>query len=183
MCHRDLSLENVLVDQNTKALVIDLGMCLRIPYNSPNGCDTVYDVSARTIRKLILPQGQCGKPNYISPEILQNCQPFDGFAVDVWAAGIVLFIMLVGLPPFEWASADDPRFRLICRGGLKQLVDQWQRPISFEAIDLLQSIFREDPRERPSLFQILQHPFLSQATNPFDESAIVEDWQSRQQQL
>jgi len=180
VCHRDLSLENILVDENSKALVIDLGMCLRLPYNSPNGCDTVCDSTVGTLRKLVTPQGQCGKPNYISPEILQNTT-FDGFSVDIWAAGIVLFIMLVGLPPFEWASMDDPRFRLICRGGLKQLVDQWQRPISLEAVDLLQQIFREDPRDRPSLFQIMQHPFLNNINNPYEDAIQVEQW--RQQQL
>lgn len=58
VCHRDISLENVLVDENTKALVIDLGMCVRIPYNSPNGCDTAYDVSSGTLRRLLHPQGQ-----------------------------------------------------------------------------------------------------------------------------
>ena len=155
-------------------------MCLRLPYNSPNGCDTACDSTVGTLRKLVTPQGQCGKPNYISPEILQNTT-FDGFSVDIWAAGIVLFIMLVGLPPFEWASMDDPRFRLICRGGLKQLVDQWQRPISLEAVDLLQQIFREDPRDRPSLFQIMQHPFLNKINNPYEDAEQVEQW--RQQQL
>mmetsp|Transcript_9765 Transcript_9765/g.17630 ORF Transcript_9765/g.17630 Transcript_9765/m.17630 type:complete len:256 (+) Transcript_9765:671-1438(+) len=181
VCHRDISLENVLVDENTKALVIDLGMCIRIPYNSPNGCNTTCDASNGTLRKLVHPQGQCGKPNYITPEILRNAEPFDGFAVDIWAAGIVLFIMLVGLPPFEWASRDDPRFRLISRGGLRQLVEQWQRPISLDAIDLLQNMLREDPRERFSLFQILQHPWVTEQTgNPF-ESRTVEDWRKQQQ--
>mmetsp|Transcript_4440 Transcript_4440/g.11230 ORF Transcript_4440/g.11230 Transcript_4440/m.11230 type:complete len:412 (+) Transcript_4440:244-1479(+) len=183
ICHRDISLENVLVNENTKALVIDLGMCIRIPYNSPKGCNTAYDASAQTLRKLMLPQGQCGKPNYISPEILQNTDPFDGFAIDIWAAGIVLFIMLVGLPPFEWASSDDPRFRLICRGGLQQLVEQWQRPISLHAIDLLQNMLREDPRDRLSLFQILNHPWV---TEDFDvrhqPDQSVEDWRRSVQQ-
>lgn len=166
ICHRDLSLENILVDQNTRALVIDLGMCLRVPFNPPpnppgyDGVGASSDVSANTMRRLICPQGQCGKPNYISPEVLQSTEPFDGFAIDIWASAIVLFIMLVGLPPFEWASNDDPRFRLITRGGLEQLIQQWQRPISPEAIDLLQSMLREDPAHRLSLFEIMHHPWV-----------------------
>lgn len=180
VCHRDISLENVMVDENSKALVIDLGMCIRIPYNSPNGCDEVFDASAGTLRKLVLPQGQCGKPNYITPEILHNSDPFDGFAIDIWAAGIVLFIMLVGLPPFEWATSDDPRFCLVCRGGLRQLVEQWQRPISSDAIDLLQCMLREDPVDRLSLFQILHHPWVTKDSHTF-ESQFVEDWRRQQQ--
>jgi serine/threonine protein kinase len=135
-------------------------MCIRIPYNSPSGDpDEIVDAALGTLRRLVYPQGLCGKPNYISPEILANSEPFDGFAVDIWAAGIVLFIMLVGLPPFELASRDDPRFRLICRGGLGQLVEHWQRPISQDAIDLLQNMLQEDPRDRLSLFQVMDHPW------------------------
>lgn len=184
VCHRDISLENVLVDENTKALVIDLGMCIRIPYNSPTGIHdpTACDASAGTLRRLILPQGQCGKPNYISPEILKNSDPFDGFAIDIWAAGIVLFIMLVGLPPFEWASTDDPRFRLICRGGLQQLVEQWQRPISLHAVDLLQNMLREDPRDRLSLFQILNHPWVTEGVETPTQSGGREGWRGQQPQ-
>ena len=117
------------------------------------------------------PQGQCGKPNYISPEVLTNNVPFDGFAVDLWAAGVVLFIMLVGLPPFEWASFDDPRYRLICEGGLEQLLVQWKRPISHLPIDLIQSMLREHPQERLSLFQVMNHPWVLQQT-PFPLEAL-----------
>ena len=83
MCHRDISLENILIDENTKALVIDLGMCLHIPYNAPNGSELVCDVSAGTLRRLMYPQGQCGKPNYISPEVLQNSDAFDGVSAQL----------------------------------------------------------------------------------------------------
>lgn len=100
-------------------------------------------------------------------------------------AGIVLFIMLVGLPPFEWASSDDPRFRLIGRGGLRQLVEQWQRPISPDAIDLLQNMLREHPRDRLSLFQILHHPWVAEGadTNPHPNNAEEEDWRQYHQRM
>ena len=50
--HRDISLENILINENTHALVIDLGMCLRVPFKSPYG-----------LRSLLLPKGRCGKRN------------------------------------------------------------------------------------------------------------------------
>lgn len=158
VCHRDISLENVLVDQYTKALVIDLGMCLRVPFSADDG--SVSDVSTGGMRRLISPQGQCGKPNYISPEVLSNTEPFDGFAIDLWAAGIILFIMLVGLPPFEWANRDDPRFRMITKGGLMVMLNQWNRPISQEAGDLLQKMLREKPQDRLSLMEVMDHPWV-----------------------
>lgn len=155
VCHRDISLENILVDECTRSLIIDMGMCLRVPFTSDDG--SVTDASEGTLRRLMSPQGQCGKPNYISPEVLLNSDPFDGFAIDLWAAGIILFIMLVGLPPFEWANRDDPRFLMITNGRLMSMLRQWRRPVSEEAGDLLQRMLREDPRDRLSLSEVMDH--------------------------
>lgn len=86
ICHRDLSLENILVDVN-HCLVIDMGMCLRVPYHcpgDPNG--KAVDVEHGTDRRLIVPMGTCGKKNYMSPEVYENSDNFDGFAVDLWSA-------------------------------------------------------------------------------------------------
>jgi serine/threonine protein kinase len=86
ICHRDLSLENILVDVN-HCLVIDMGMCLRVPYHcpgDPNGKSV--DVEYGTDRRLIVPMGTCGKKNYMSPEVYENSDNFDGFAVDLWSA-------------------------------------------------------------------------------------------------
>jgi len=159
VCHRDLSLENILVDQHSRCVVIDMGMCLRVPYAADDG--TVTDVSAGTLRHLILPQGQCGKPNYISPEVLANTDAFDGFAIDLWAAGVILFIMLVGLPPFEWACEQDPRFKMITRGGLTGMLAQWGRTISDDAADLLQNMLRQNPSDRLSLTEVMDHRWLT----------------------
>jgi len=155
ICHRDLSLENLLVNQEFNCVIIDLGMCLRVPFAAEDG--SVTDVSSGTLRRLIKPQGKCGKPNYIAPEILQSCDAFDGFGVDVWAAGIILFIMLVGLPPFELAHDEDPRFRMITRGKLNDMLSQWNRTISNDAAELLQNMLRKDPRDRLSLMEVMDH--------------------------
>lgn len=86
VCHRDLSLENILVDTN-HCLVIDMGMCLRVPYHCPGDQEgRATDVEHGTDRRLIVPMGTCGKKNYMSPEIYANRDCFDGFAVDLWSA-------------------------------------------------------------------------------------------------
>lgn len=146
-----------MVDEYRRSVVIDLGMCLRVPYDDG---DTVTDVSAGTLRRLIRPLIPCGKPNYISPEILRSEEPFDGFAVDLWATGVILFIMLVGLPPWEFARMEDPRYRMVVRGGLEQMLRSWNRAISPQAADLLQKMLREDPRQRLSLIEIRDHPWV-----------------------
>ena len=159
-----MSLENILVDNYTKSVVIDLGMCLKIPYDAgSNG--GVTDVSAGTLRRLVTPLIPCGKPNYISPEVLKSQDPFDGFAIDLWASAVILFIMLVGLPPWEFAREEDPRYRMVVRGGLERMLRSWKRAVSPMAADLMQKMLREDPRERLSLCEVKDHPWVQ-----FEES-------------
>lgn len=151
-----MSLENILVDQYRTAVVIDLGMCLRIPYDDGTS-SSVRDVTSGNMRRLIRPLIPCGKPNYISPEVLKSEEAFDGFAIDIWAAGVILFIMLVGLPPWEFAREEDPRYRMVVNGGLHRMLVAWNRTISPDAVDLLQKMLREDPRQRLSLLEIKEH--------------------------
>jgi serine/threonine protein kinase len=159
VCHRDLSLENVLVDEYKTSVVIDFGMCLRVPFDDGQ-TGGISDVSAGTLRRLISPLVPCGKPNYISPEVLRSQEPFDGFAIDIWASAVILFIMLVGLPPWEFARPEDPRYMLVVRGGLERMLRNWNRPISPMAADLLQRMLKEDPRDRLSLCEVKDHPWV-----------------------
>mmetsp|Transcript_9654 Transcript_9654/g.19380 ORF Transcript_9654/g.19380 Transcript_9654/m.19380 type:complete len:365 (-) Transcript_9654:305-1399(-) len=149
ICHRDMSLENILVDEYTRSVVIDLGMCLRVPYDNGKG---IGDVTAGGLRRLMKPLIPCGKPNYISPEILASNKPFDGFAIDLWATGVTLFIMLVGLPPWEFARPDDPRYVMVTRGKLSRMLESWKRPVSELAADLLQK--NVDGRSTPTTFTV-----------------------------
>ncbi|CAM9476742.1 unnamed protein product, partial [Heterosigma akashiwo] len=149
VCHRDMSLENVLVTEN-QCKIIDFGMCLRKP-QGPNGQSL-----------LMLPAGQCGKRNYMSPEIYANTDPFDGLAVDLWACAVMLFIMLTGVPPFELPSMVDQRFRMVNSGGLAEMLRMWDIRVSEGAAHLLQGMLRADPARRLSLEEVLAHPWVTQ---------------------
>jgi len=149
ICHRDLSLENILISGGNHCVIIDLGMCLRLP----RGEDGSY--------MLVRPQGTCGKRNYISPEIVANTQPFHGFAVDMWATGVILFIMLTGVPPVDVASELDPRFRMLVNGQLPELLRQWEFNLSPAAVDLLSQLLTPDWRLRPTIEQVVQHPWVT----------------------
>ena len=149
ICHRDMSLENMLVSRDGNCRIIDLGMSLRCP------------VAEDGTFLPIPPQGACGKRNYISPEVLANSDPFIGPLVDIWALGVMLFILLTGVPPVETSSQLDPRFRLICNGGLRQMLLQWNIHISEQAMDLLQRILRENPQERLTIAQMKAHPWMN----------------------
>jgi serine/threonine protein kinase len=165
ICHRDLSLENILLDDNM-SVIIDFGMCLRVPFSSDRG--GVTDVSSGNLRLLMKPLVPCGKPNYISPEILESNEPFDGFAVDLWAVGVILFIMLTGMPPWEFARKEDPRFKMVQdhSNGIEKMVHGWGIELSRNATDLLSNMLKEDPTERLSLLQIRDHPWVMAEENP-----------------
>ena len=97
-----MSPENLMVHDGN-VYIIDLGMCLRIPSlhddHDDNGHDIINSSSYHPDeRALIAPQTPCGKWYYLSPEVCLSEEPFDGPAVDLWAAGVILFIMLTGIP-------------------------------------------------------------------------------------
>lgn len=185
ICHRDMSLENLLVHKDG-ALIIDMGMCLRIPYcdDDPLSLAASFDnmkmngghivpqqqqqsalsrdpITGRLRRRsLIRPQGTCGKWIYMSPEIYRNEEPFDGFAVDMWAAGVILFLMLTGFPPWERACRSDERFHYMSGGYLVQMLTEWDIGLSSDAMDLLQRMLFLDPKDRLSLEQVRAHPWM-----------------------
>lgn len=196
ICHRDLSLENLLVHQNG-CLVIDLGMCLRIPYvehndgpNQKSLADTMDQMSLtyhqnggtkghhhtpQCERLLMKPQGTWGKWIYMSPEIYNNKDDFDGFAVDMWAAGVILFLMLTGFPPWERACSTDDRFRYMTAGYLVQMLTEWDLGLSSDGMDLLQRMLWLDPKDRLSLAQVRAHPWMvntAVATMPSSHSGM-----------
>lgn len=138
-----------------------MGMCLRVPYNDSSRPGAVTDVTRGTMRRLMKPQGVCGKHNYMSPEIYDNKAPFDGFAIDLWAAGVILYIMLTGFPPYDQASRTDARFDLIVNGNLMRQLKSWGIRLSGEAGDLMQSMLLLNPADRLTLAEVLSHPWVT----------------------
>ena len=137
LCHRDLSPENFIIFDDA-TLVIDFGMCLRIPYSEDG-----------TTRHLISKQHPCGKLPHMSPEIYR-ARPFDGHAVDIWATGTVLLFMLTG-KRFEGPPLTD---------GVLDNVEPGELGLSDVAMDLLRRIFRLRPEDRLTLDEICEHQFL-----------------------
>jgi serine/threonine protein kinase len=188
-----MSLENLLVHKDG-ALIIDMGMCLLVPFeeirtsttasltasfNNMNMNGGAVDLQTKFAeqqlsnnaqqlllsgrqrpRYLIRPQGTCGKWIYMSPEIYKNSEPFDGFAVDMWAAGVILFLMLTGFPPWERACQTDERFHYMTAGYLVQMLTEWEIGLSSDAMDLLQRMLFLDPKDRLSLDQVRAHPWM-----------------------
>ena len=89
---------------------------------------------------------KCLQP-HIAPEIYRKL-PFDGHAIDVWAAGTVLLFMLTG------KRLSNPTL-------IDRAFEGVELGLSYDATDLLRKMFRLDPNDRLALQQIQQHPFVT----------------------
>ncbi|KAM7373127.1 hypothetical protein PAMP_008007 [Pampus punctatissimus] len=100
----------------------------------------------------------CGTPTYVAPEIL--FETGYGVAVDIWALGVILYILLCGFPPFRSRDRDQEElFQLIKQGQLHFLPPYWD-PISEEARNLVQALLQSDPTVRLTAEQTLLHPWV-----------------------
>ena len=93
--HRDLKLENIIVDDRNNIKLIDFG----------------FSVTTYPGQKLKV---FCGTPNYMAPEICSR-KEYCGFGADLWALGIITFVLLTGLYPFKGVNEKD-LFSKIARG-------------------------------------------------------------------
>lgn len=173
VCHSNLSLESIYIDRNNQNLVIvDLGRSFRVPYNDPSNFGCLTGETEGTTRRLLqlFPQDFDTHPSenlmYLAPEIVENEPAFDGFAADLWAAACMLFVILVGMAPFKTAHYWDAAYAEISSGNLKGLLASLNIHLSEEASALLQNMFWRDPRERLTLAQVLDHPWVKNQRFP-----------------
>jgi polo-like kinase 1 len=136
--HRDLKLGNLFLTEKMEEKIGDFGLATKLEFEGDK---------RRTI---------CGTPNYIAPEILDSKQGHS-YEVDIWSLGIVLYILLIGKPPFEAADLKSTYRRI--------RTNDYSFPeqicISREAKDLIIKILNLDPYKRPKIDDIMVHPFLS----------------------
>jgi serine/threonine protein kinase len=161
--HRDLTLENVMLSRDGTCKLIDFGMSLRLPRVTKDECFADQGANNDRSRPVLMipPQGTCGKPNYIAPEVMENTKDFNPQLSDVWSLGVMLFITLTGVPPVAVAYDLDDRYRLICDGGLQTMLIQWDFHLSSEAVDLLHNLLRPNPADRLTLKEISNHPWVN----------------------
>ncbi|XP_072290965.1 serine/threonine-protein kinase H1 homolog [Eucyclogobius newberryi] len=140
--HRDLKPENLLYyhpGADSKIIITDFGLA-----NSRKKGDEC------------LMKTTCGTPEYIAPEILVR-KPYTN-AVDMWALGVISYILLSGTMPFE----DDNRMRLyrqILKGKYSFTGEPWPS-VSNLAKDFVERILTVDPAQRLSAGQALKHPWI-----------------------
>ncbi|XP_062117683.1 calcium-dependent protein kinase 32-like [Humulus lupulus] len=99
-----------------------------------------------------------GSPYYMAPEVLKRNY---GPEVDVWSAGVILYILLCGVPPF-WAETEQGVAQAIIRSVLDFKRDPWPK-VSDNAKDLVKKMLDPDPRRRLTAQEVLDHPWLQNA--------------------
>ena len=104
---------------------------------------------------------QCGTPAYIAPEILKD-KGYEGYAVDIWSAGVVLYAMIYGTVPFRAGNMSELH-KLITKGKYVLKDD-----VSEEVRDLLSKMLESDPKKRYTIPQILCHIWFAN----YDPSSI-----------
>ena len=132
--HRDIKLDNILIDLDNNIKICDFGV-------------------SKKIKKDDIMVEQCGTPAYIAPEILKN-KGYEGFGVDIWSAGVVLYAMLSGTVPFKGGDLKELH-KLIIEGEYKSI-----KNISKEASHLIKCLLEVDPKNRIKINDILVHPWL-----------------------
>lgn len=136
--HRDIKLENILLDSQHGMKIIDFGLAA---FLTPG-------------KKLHV---HCGSPSYAAPEIVGR-KHYDGPPVDVWSLGVVLFAMVCGYLPFHASNGNKQE---LCQ---KILSGQYTAPdyLSDGMKDLLSRMLTVDVEKRITFDQILQHPWVQQ---------------------
>ncbi|KAG7010274.1 Calcium-dependent protein kinase 8 [Cucurbita argyrosperma subsp. argyrosperma] len=99
-----------------------------------------------------------GSPYYMAPEVLKKNY---GPEVDVWSAGVILYILLCGIPPF-WAETEQGVAQAIIRSVIDFRRDPWPR-VSENAKDLVRKMLDPDPKRRLTAQEVLDHPWLQNA--------------------
>lgn len=156
ICHRDLKLENILLDTNYNLKLCDFGLAKEIFVgNQPNILTTM-----------------CGSPAYVAPEVLSG-QGYEGQKADIWSCGVILFAMITSCLPTEDSAIDgDPLYERI----KARVFDYppWGTTITGHLADLLQRIFDPNPETRITIPQIMAHPWYQGSTiEPFRGPQLI----------
>ncbi|KAF9986499.1 hypothetical protein BGZ75_001760 [Mortierella antarctica] len=152
--HRDLKLENLLLDRNRNIMITDFGFANQ------------FDSTTRDLMST-----SCGSPCYAAPELVISDGLYVGSGVDIWSCGVILYAMLAGYLPFD----DDPSNP--DGDNINQLYNYilattlvFPDYISPDARDLLRMMLVPDPVKRCNMKNIMGHRWLRPYASMFQYS-------------
>ncbi|KEP65149.1 UNVERIFIED_CONTAM: calcium-dependent protein kinase CDPK2B [Hammondia hammondi] len=139
IAHRDLKPENFLFADKSKEAplkIIDFGLAARA------GPTTILATKA-------------GTPYYVAPQVLQGKYTYK---CDIWSAGVIMYILLCGYPPFH--GDNDAEILAKVKSGKFSFNEQDWKNVSVEAKDLIRKLLTYDPAQRLTAEQALAHPWI-----------------------
>jgi 5'-AMP-activated protein kinase, catalytic alpha subunit len=147
--HRDLKLENCLIDYDKTIRIVDFGL------------SNTYKPDERL-------RTACGSPCYAAPEMIDGKAPYEPIMVDVWSAGVILFAMVCGFLPFE--DKDTPKlYRKILNGEYSI-----SGHVSLELQDFISKVLTVDPAKRIRIEDMKKHAWWKKySDNYYPEGLIV----------
>ncbi|KAH9797842.1 calcium-dependent protein kinase 21 [Citrus sinensis] len=146
--HRDLKPENFLLSNKDGGAMLkatDFGL-------------SVFIDEGKVYRDIV------GSAYYVAPEVLRRSY---GKEIDVWSAGVILYILLSGVPPF-WAETEKGIFDAILKGGVDFESEPWLL-ISDSAKDLVRKMLIQDPKKRITSAEVLEHPWMREGGEASDK--------------
>eukprot|EP00041_Stephanoeca_diplocostata_P025491 m.669015 g.669015 ORF g.669015 m.669015 type:complete len:489 (-) comp22758_c0_seq28:302-1768(-) len=135
--HRDIKPENLLVTADGRFKLTDFGLAIKTN-------ETKF-------------HGFCGTPAYMAPELVRRL-PYNT-AIDVWACGTILYILLVGYQPF-WSDKNEELYQQIVSGDLSFPQDDWH-DVSPAAKELVLKMLCMDRQHRLTVTQCLKEPWVA----------------------
>jgi len=160
--HRDIKPENLLLDANFQLKVADFGLS-----------------SIQETDQAVL-QTECGTRSYMAPEVLAHTG-YDGSLADVWSAGVVLFIMIAGNPPFQMATRRDWWFNAVSLGRYDRFWAAHLRSCPHfpqAAQELMNRIFTADASQRATVADVLADPWM-RAEAPLSPGSLRDEMSRR----
>ncbi|KAF5728405.1 calcium-dependent protein kinase 9-like [Tripterygium wilfordii] len=153
--HRDLKPENFLltsISDNAMLKATDFGL-------------SVFIEEGKVYKDIV------GSAYYVAPEVLRRRY---GKEMDIWSAGVILYILLSGVPPF-WAETEKGIFDAIMKGDIDFKSQPWPT-ISNSAKDLVSKMLTQDPKKRITSAQVLEHPWIKEdgkaSDKPIDSAVL-----------
>ena len=142
--HRDLKPENLLLDrtgEQTRVTIIDFG-------------------TAGSFTPGVKMTQKYGTPYYIAPEVLKRSYDHK---CDLWSCGVILYILLCGYPPFN-GQTDKKIIEAVLLGDYTLDEPEWQS-VSDQAKDLVSKLLKNNPEQRISALDALNHPWIQENAN------------------
>ena len=146
ICHRDIKVENVLMDENMNAKLSDFGFAREVGMmDNPDGLSDTW----------------CGTEPYFSPELVEH-RKYNPFAVDIWAMGVMLFAMLNGKFPFHFREIKKNKNIMLNEQRTRNYKNrpEVEAALTRECKDVIAKMLTYDPRDRPGIELLQQHPWM-----------------------